>query len=605
MKRIPALIIAMLLLVSLAACTSAPAPSAKASPVAAATLAPTVSATAAATANPEATASATEPSQVGNEFGWAVPKDTLTMTFYSDESEKAGNQADEAIYNKPMDEFLLSKFNVVLHKLVFAQDMTEKLNLMLAASDYPEMISGIPDEMAETFISQGKALDLTGALDQFGPVLKSGLGKYLNLMKTADGKIYKLPKSWGNTTDLKGRDFSIRYDMWTKSGLPMFTNMEEFYKTVKAIVAANPKTAKGETVYALSCNDGTGAMLYNTPLQAYGFKQGYKVDDTTGTFTHWMNTDEGLTVAKYINRFVREGLMDPDFLNNKWEDWQAKVTNERVIAMIGTWWHVYVAGHEAWIPTEGANYKPEKRFVNVGWTEAGAPYNTLLSDNYIRSTRNIVTDKSTQPENIIKWWNWEATDMGRVIIAYGVPGPSNVWDLTGGKAIFTDNALFGSDINNMFHKPRSLNGAYTYWVAAPGYTALANNAASVLDPRILPNGMNIWGFTLDTSKFDMNKLDPIRKLDLELNKYYQIKSWDATLFASINFKPDDPITTTNQNITDALKGEWAKIVTAKSEGECADLFKAAQKKLNELGLKDLEKYYADQYKINLDKLNAK
>ena len=597
MKRILALLIALTLFVSLTACTSTPAP---ATATVVATKAPAVESSAAATEAPSA-----EPEVIpANEFGWVIPKETLTMTFYSDETEKAGNQADEDIYNKPMDQFLLDKFNVRLTKMVFAQDMTEKLNLMLAASDYPEVISGMPDAMAEIFISQGKALDLTPLLNEQGTVLKDGLDKYLNLMKSSDGKIYKLPKSWGNTTDTKGKDFSIRYDLWKKSGLPMYTNMEEFYTTVKAIVAANPKNAKGESVFAISCNDESGAMLYNTPLLAYGFKQGFKVDDATGSFTHWMNTNEGLVIARYINRFVREGLMDPDFLNNKWEDWQAKVTNERVIAMIGNWWHVYVAGHEAWIPTEGAGYNPEKRFVNVGWTEPGAPGNTLLSDNYVRTTRNIITDKCTQPENIMKWWNWEATDIGRIVIAYGVPGPSNVWDLKDGKAIFTDNALFGSDINNMFHKPRSENGAYTYWVAAPGYTSIANNADKVIDPRILPNGINIWGFMLDPKAIDISKLDPIRKLDLELNKYYPIKSWDATLFANIVFKPDDPITTTNQNINDALKGEWAKIITAKTEKDCISFFNEAQLKLNEMGLKDLEKYYADQYKINLDVLNG-
>jgi hypothetical protein len=272
--------------------------------------------------------------------------------------------------------------------------------------------------------------------------------------------------------------------------------------------------------------------------------------------------------------------------------------------MIGTWWHVYVAGHETWIPTEGSAYNPEKRFVNVGWTEPGYKSNTLLSDNYVRATRNIITDKCKQPENVMKWMNWEATDLGRVLVAYGVPGPKNVWDLKDGKAIFTDDALFGSDINNMFHKPRSENSAYSYWVAAPGYSSMANRQSEFIDERIAPNGMNIWGFLLDPTKFDTAKLDPIRKMDIELNKYYPIKSWDATLFASITFKPDDPITTTNQNILDTLNGEWAKIITAKSEAECATLFTEAQTKLNGLGLKDLEAFYTEQYKANLARLEG-
>lgn len=68
----------------------------------------------------------------------------------------------------------------------------------------------MPDSMAETFIDQGRAQELDGLLEQYGQNIVNGFGKYLNLMRNDEGKIYKLAHSWGHTTDAMGRDFSIR-----------------------------------------------------------------------------------------------------------------------------------------------------------------------------------------------------------------------------------------------------------------------------------------------------------------------------------------------------------------------------------------------------------
>ena len=39
---------------------------------------------------------------------------------------------------------------------------------MLAANDYPEVIVGMSDAMANTFIEQGRAIELTPYLEKYG-----------------------------------------------------------------------------------------------------------------------------------------------------------------------------------------------------------------------------------------------------------------------------------------------------------------------------------------------------------------------------------------------------------------------------------------------------
>jgi len=116
--------------------------------------------------------------------------------------------------------------------------------------------------------------------------------------------------------------------------------------------------------------------------------------------------------------------------------------------------------------------------------------------------------------------------------------------------------------------------------------------------------MNIWGFSANIEQLDMSKFDAIKRLDLELAKYYETDLTDNALYNPV-FKPDDPVTVVNQNIKDTLNGEWAKIITASSEAECESLFMAARQKLNDLKLADLEKFYQETYQKNKDKFDGK
>lgn len=526
-----------------------------------------------------------ESSGVVNEYGWEVPKETITISFYAG----YGDQAEDDKLTVEMAKFYKEKFNVQFKKTLYSIDMVEKLNLMLASNDYPEVITWMPDDMAEKFIMQGKAQELTPLIDKYGSNIKRRLGDYLNLLKTDDGKIYKLPIGWGENQNVAGYDFAMRYDMWKTSGLPLHTSLEEYYQNLKKLVELNPKNANGEKVYALSDNS-QGAGLYGAMLAAYGFKNGFKVNESTGEFTHWMNTDEGLQIAKYINRFVREGLMDPDFLTNKLEDWQTKVTNGRVLGNIGTWWHTWVAGHEAWAQQEGDAYTIEKRFMNTTIKAPGVEEQTSLSSNFLGASRVIITDKCKQPENIMKWWNWETSELGTMITSFGPPSDDNVWNIKDGKWIFKEDTFDNATKNEKFHKVLEKWGAKAFW--------MTTSAGWLKDDH------------LDTRVTRVNAYDywPINEKGEFLDEGVRIcwqnsegKSWDSTLF-QVTYPADNPITITNQTIKDTLLSEWAKIITSKSEEEVIQKFTESRDKLNNIGLKDLEKYNAESYKRNKEKL---
>ncbi|MBR3643764.1 MAG: hypothetical protein IKN57_09670, partial [Parasporobacterium sp.] len=126
------------------------------------------------------------------DLGWEKPEETVTFSVYPGEGDPEEFAADEDGGKAFMDAWLLEHMNIAFDWRLMVGDMTERLNLMLTDGSYPQIITYMSDDMANKFIAQGKAVDLTPYLEKM-PNLTRRLGNYLNMMKSEDGHIYKLP----------------------------------------------------------------------------------------------------------------------------------------------------------------------------------------------------------------------------------------------------------------------------------------------------------------------------------------------------------------------------------------------------------------------------
>ena len=119
-----------------------------------------------------------------NEYGWRFQRN---IEIYGIRRYRRPNREGQT--GSPDETVLQRKFNVDIDIVVYSLDMTEQLNLMLASNNYPEVITWMPDDMAEKFIAQKERGDLTEAIDKYGTNIKRRLGKYLNLLRSADNSI--------------------------------------------------------------------------------------------------------------------------------------------------------------------------------------------------------------------------------------------------------------------------------------------------------------------------------------------------------------------------------------------------------------------------------
>ena len=120
-----------------------------------------------------------------------VEEGNITLTAYD-------KNVTTSFGNDDVSSEIIKKTGVTLDYNQASGDAKEKLNLMLASNDYPDLIlidrsSGMIDK----FISAKALIPLEDLIEEYAPNIKEQYGEYLNRSKSEDGHIYGLPNWYG------------------------------------------------------------------------------------------------------------------------------------------------------------------------------------------------------------------------------------------------------------------------------------------------------------------------------------------------------------------------------------------------------------------------
>ena len=350
-----------------------------------------------------------------NVFGWEIPEETAKINVFLASSNWVEIE-EQKVGAARMKDYLLENFNLDYTYPTTDGDEDEALNLALASNSYADVLVGVSSESMTKFVSQGHAVDLAPYIDQM-PNLKHKLGDLLGMYYDDDGHLYYLPSSFGNLMDLPDYSAHIRYDEWLEIGSPEIKTPEDYFNAIMAIYELHPLTDAGENRYTLG--------LYSQGMPEYisgywGLARGWKLNEDN-TLTYWPFTDEGKAMAKYFNNWWRTGTMDPDSFVNEWNDLRTKISQKRVLGMIGGWWIGYNAGHEIWSLTDD-NWNENMRFIQVGFKDENAENAYITCKNNLGSEWTIITDKCEDVETVVKYIDFIMTDEGAALVNWGVPG---------------------------------------------------------------------------------------------------------------------------------------------------------------------------------------
>ncbi|MBC8080821.1 MAG: sugar ABC transporter substrate-binding protein [Gorillibacterium sp.] len=510
-----------------------------------------------------------------NDFGWVKPEKTTVIDYYHADQMNPDKTAKKG---EKLHAYMLDNFNVDLKQTVFDIAPMEKLNLMLVSGEYPPVIAAMNDDTISKWQAQGKLLDLAPLVDQFGPNIKKELGSKYNSYLDKDGHLWGLPRGWG-LLSIPDQSAHIRWDWYLKMNSPKIETPDDYYNVLKQMVKEHPTNAKGEKVYAISWND---QVEIKTVMGMWGLTDQHK-EDADHNLTHWLNTSEGLEAVKYYNRYFREGLMDPESFLNKFDDWKNKFSNERIAGHIGPWWQTINAGDAIW-STSIPNYDENMRYMQIPLKANGVAKAYLSPKDTTGWNYTVLTDKAKNPEEIIKFLDFEMTPMGTRLMSWGIPNvpETSLWMHN------SDGTWQFNDVQKQrfltgkfeFDKTDEATGGNVFWLDHPQGAMSDDNKS--------------------TAWYDQNFND-----DLKWRKMMNDNMKDTIYDISarrINFTPDNPLTIKNQQIEDAIKSGFAKAVMSKTEAESIANFNELKDKANKLGLVEITKFRTDEYKKKLEQM---
>ena len=266
----------------------------------------------------------------------------------------------------------------------------EKTNAILASGDLPDIMF-VNSENLTTLIEAGLVLNLDDHLteeDLPHVVADTALMTAINYSReyrSADTGIlygiptqvgvFELPKDNGIWAD-SGRDaIKVNWDVYYAAGCPEINSVDDLIPVMKKMMETKPEADDGTKTWGTMLNAGSDADYWGN-IQLWNKWFGYESDNlpylietdmVNGVYSSLLDTNRDSLYykgLKWYNECYREGVMDPDSINNDRETQKAKV-EKSLACMIpsGT-----AAGWAGYLPVymEGQQIYPEKWLQSYG-----------------------------------------------------------------------------------------------------------------------------------------------------------------------------------------------------------------------------------------------
>jgi putative aldouronate transport system substrate-binding protein len=217
----------------------------------------------------------------------------------------------------------------------------QKLNLVLASGDYPDIIFGFPVTPTQQMIygEQGIFTNLAPLIEEYGPNMKkmmSDLPQVKEAMTAPGGKIYGLPQiNACYHCSLNNRAWI--YKPWLdKLGLEVPTTTEQFYQVLKAFKTMDPNgNGKADEIPFATAPKVNGAGLDGYLMNAFVYTNKFIHDKlvlNNGKIDVAYNKPEWRQGVEYISRLYKEGLIAPESLTQDGNQLKAmSVKNDEIV----------------------------------------------------------------------------------------------------------------------------------------------------------------------------------------------------------------------------------------------------------------------------------
>lgn len=318
---------------------------------------------------------------------------------------------------------LKEKFNIELdYELVPRTNWEEKVNLLFASGDEPDVVTGGKEPLYKKWGSKGyiQPIDVTGMDNYLSYWTEDEWKKIRSLATTNDDKLFYLPSV---TSNKAGGNWAYRKDLFDEVGVTEFPKTTEELKT--ALVKIHEKHPD-KIIY----NDKTSHYQWFW-IPELALNESSYVDPVTNEYVPYaFVTDRARDMFGFFHELYQEGLIDREIMSSTGQRTQEKIASGSIIMTFGD------PGMTESYNTLTRKAEPQANWVSTPQMITAYPDRGTIFKHtaYYANWGPAFTYKveGDRLDRIKKYFDWCATDEGMKVFTFGFEGVT--YDTVDGKA---------------------------------------------------------------------------------------------------------------------------------------------------------------------------
>jgi putative aldouronate transport system substrate-binding protein len=366
-----------------------------------------------------------------------------------------GHKVPTDQYNNPVAKAIREKTGVTVTFEGIMMSETERLNLMFASGDMPDIVNGPfwGGMTGETGVikkaaSEGMLLPIEALLDKYPNVKRAfdvGVSsqKYLETDlrdPLFNGHLYVIPSGVaGNADEITNWAYGafVRGDVPKTLGVDVSTikTSQQLYEFMVRVKNYGFKDVNGnDTIVATTYHQGWD---YGRYAESFGpQKLTNYIDNGNGTITHYWLTQDWIDRNIFLWRLVNDGLLDKECFRTDDTLADMKVGNGTALFYAAQ----YIMGINSTKQTGLYNAHPEMRYIPIG------PLNDLQGNPLVQvesmgsSGSGVIFFPTTNKnlEATLRYIDYVNTPEGMALVRYGVEGQTFVRNAQGQPRLVPD-----------------------------------------------------------------------------------------------------------------------------------------------------------------------
>ena len=300
--------------------------------------------------------------------------------------------------------------------------MVDKLNLMLASGDIPDVLEleNVPGaiEVVKKMGEAGLVISWDEWLAKYPDLVANNDKAYDDAVHRAkDGNMYMLPINLAAKKGVLMADVGpvIREDWLKAVGMSAPTTTDELYEVLKAFRDQIPDV-NGKKIIPATFD------VFRQYIANAWTKSWVKFSEDNKSLQFQFNNPDIEEYMVFMNKLYREGLLDQEMLTQQTDQYMEKLSSGRVGYTVRIYWDMDTVNKA--LKAEN----PETRFVpSPPLKVTGSSIVPVYSNPSDRGFNSLVvsTEFAKDPRNIerlMEFLNWNASKEGTRMLKYGVEG---------------------------------------------------------------------------------------------------------------------------------------------------------------------------------------